>query len=165
MKLSQQSKRLLPFYKARIKSWVIDHLLILSLSTFIYVSFYFYFINILPEEVVFSFDGSIVAFKLILSFSYLAYFFFMNYYFQGKTIGQLYTGIGSINNYNFTMKQLSAWSCIQRSAANYICFKLYFIFFLIPLINKNQKSFADIVSNTHQTYSFYQSERQHQVAA
>jgi hypothetical protein len=155
MRVGYQKKRIAPFIIARAKSCLIDHGLIFSFSIFTHLNFFIFYNEYVHQDLIMNWDGFFTALKINLSFFYLFYFFTMNYIFQGKTIGQQIVGIGSINNSNFSLKQISAWSSIQRSCANYICFKLGFFLFLIPLINKNNLSLADYISKTHQSYCYY----------
>lgn len=163
MKLSNQKRRMIPFLVVRAKSWLVDHLTILFASTAIHLSFFTFYNEFIHQDLVINWSGFYTAYKVNLSLFYLSYFFSMNYFFHGQTIGQKIFGIGSINNINFSPKQISAWSSIQRSCANYLCFKLGFILFLVPLIHKRNLSLADLISQTHQSYCSYQ--MKHDLAA
>lgn len=159
MRFGYQQKRLAPFMLARIKSWIVDHFMIFTFSTFVQFSLFSFYNEFIHQDLIINWPGFFTAYQINLSIFYLAYFFFMNYFFQGKTIGQVFVGIGSINNSNFSPKKISAWSSAQRSCANYLCFKLGFILFLIPLFNKKNLSLADFISQTHQSYSAYKVEQ------
>ena len=155
MGLKNQTKRLSPFLKARIASWFVDHVILIVLNSFISLLIFLFLNKHLPHWLDFSLYGAKVAWQLNLSILYLSYFFGANYFFQGRTFGQSLFKIGAINNKNFKSKEISAWCSIQRSTANLFCFKLYGLPFLIPFFNESKKSLADIISDTHQSYSFY----------
>jgi len=159
MRIGYQKKRIAPFILARAKSWLFDHFFVTSFSIFSHLSLFIFYNSFIHQDLTIDWDGFITSFKINFSLFYLFYFFSMNYFFYGKTFGQQLLGIGAINNTNFSPRKLTAWSSIQRSCANYVCFKLGLVLFLIPLLNKKSLSLADIISETHQSYSFYNEEK------
>lgn len=159
MRLSSRYKKIAPFIMARARSLVVDHLIVTAFSVVSHF-FLFYFLSAYtPLGLEFDLDGAFKAFEINFSFIYLSYFFAMNYFFNGQTIGQKLFSIGSINNKNFNPENMTLWSSIQRSSANYICLKLGLFLFLIPLFNKKNLSLADFISETHQSYSFYKNDQ------
>ena len=146
MRISYQKKANCTHFFSKAKSWLIDHTIIFLASTMIHLSFFIFYNEFIHQDLIINWDGFFTAYKINLSLFYLFYFFSMNYFFNGQTIGQKIIGIGSINDINFSPKQISAWSSIQRSCANYLCFKLGFVLFLIPLIHKKSLSLADVIS-------------------
>lgn len=158
MRISYRHKRIAPFIIARARSLVLDHLIICGLTILLHFFLLIFFSVYLPFGLDFDIEGALKSYEINFSLIYLTYFFGMNYFFNGQTWGQKLFSIGSINNKNFRPEQISLWSSIQRSSANYICFKLGLFLFLFPIFNKKNLSIADFISETHQSYSFYDDE-------
>ena len=159
MRFSSRNKKIAPFIIARARSLVVDHLIVITVSIISHFFLFFFLSAHTPIGLEFDIEGAFKAFEINFSFIYLSYFFGMNYFFNGQTIGQKVFSIGSINNKNFSPENMTLWSSIQRSSANYICLKLGLFLFLFPLFNKKNLSLADFISETHQSYSFYKSEQ------
>ena len=100
MRINNQKKRIAPFIIARAKSWSIDHIIIILASTMIHLSFLIFYNEFIHHDLVINWNGFFTAYKINLSLFYLGYFFSMNYFFHGQTVGQKIVGIGSINNTN-----------------------------------------------------------------
>ena len=159
MRISSRYKKIAPFIIARARALIVDHLIIVALSVISHFFLFSFLSSHTPVGLEFNIDGAFKALEINFSLIYLSYFFAMNYFFNGQTMGQKVFAIGSINNKNFNPDNMTLWSSIQRSSANYICLKLGLFLFLIPLFNKKNLSLADFISETHQSYSYYKNDQ------
>ena len=89
-----------------------------------------------------------LAYKMNFILVFINYFFLANFLYDGQTFGlRIFNLQIKINDFNG--RQLSISECLNRALATFLCHKLFYILFLLPLFRDDNKSFSDLLSNSH----------------
>ena len=164
MYFKRATRLLFPLFKKRITAWLIDHAIVSVMTLFMCLSFSLFFSALMPRGTEFTFIGLMTSMKFIFLFSYLTYYFFCNYFFDGTTVGLKSAGLQLNLSMNYQVRGLDLNTALRRTVGTYICLRSYFLLFCTPLITQSRKSFSDYLSDTYVTFSKVESSETKKVA-
>ena len=148
MSFRRRFKKHYSFLKRRTYSYIIDHTLILFINLFVTYAYLDFFTNEFFTHFAISIDGLEKTHHINFILTYISYFTFSYFFFNGLTLGQKCIGIKVTKEKNFSMKGLSFFDSLKRSIINYFCYKSFFSLFFLCLLQKDFKGLPDILSGT-----------------
>ena len=138
----------------RIGAYIIDILAIKFISYFLFNQYLLIFLKTKSPLSYLSFNGLDEVLSILFTVNYLAYFTFCFSIYNGRTLGLFLLGI-QVKRSHF-QSTLTFKECLNRSMANYVCHKIYFILFLLPLFRADNKGLPDILSNSQTCYAVHE---------
>lgn len=131
----------------RSAAYLVDYVIVLVISDLISLYILGSLVRFEGPNFIISLEFWPTATKVQYILTYVSYFILCFYLYRGQTIGLKIFSL-QVKQRGFNQREVTFISCLNRSMANYISQELYFIPFLLCLINLENKSFGDFVSSS-----------------
>lgn len=151
MRLKNKLKLFYRFYLKRLFAYLIDHIAIYFLSEILSILIIssLYRLRLLGLQLSYSHWENTQHIHFLMS--YLSYFFFCFYLYQGRTIGLSLVKL-QVKGIGFNQPSLTLKAAMIRSISNYVSYRIYCIPFWLMVINRNNQNLSDLASDSIISY-------------
>ena len=98
-----------------------------------------------------SFESYSIAHEINYTITYITYFFICFYVYDGETLGLKALGL-RVKRTSIT-NRLKFIECLNRAFTNFLCHKLSFVLFTVPIFRDDNKGLPDILSNSQTCFN------------